>query len=262
MQSVALIHWNQSEIPERLERLARAGFRPQSLVTAAGLMPMRQICESPPDAIIIDLSRLPSHGREAAVALRQSKAARSIPLIFVGGAAEKVANIRSLLPDAVYSDWDALRDTVRAATRGKQRPPAMPDLSRGYSGTPLPKKLGITDGSTVLVLNAPPGFVDSLGLAQRSITFRTQARGLANVLLLFAHARSDLQRRTAAALKCLAPGGALWLAWPKKTSGVATDLDEAVIRDHGAQCRLVDTKVCAINATWSALRFSRRVKPG
>lgn len=259
MYTVALIHWKDTEVLERLERLKTAGFAPLSLIGADGLATIQSIRINPPDAIVIDLSRLPSHGRETALALRQAKATREIPLIFADGEAEKVEKIRAVLPDATYTSWRTIAKAVDKAIRTAPAEPKAPDLSRGYSGTPLPKKLGITDDSTFLILNGPGGFAESLKLDGRGVTIKTQARGSAPLVILFVKSTQDLTARLPAAIKCLANPGALWLAWPKKTSGVATDLNENVIREVGLASGLVDTKVCAIDATWSGLRFNRRV---
>ena len=124
----------------------------------------------------------------------------------------------------------------------------------GYSGTPLPRKLGIAPGARVVALGAPAGFADRL----EGAAMRTRLAGSFDVIVLFARSRSQLERRLPAALRSLDQGGGLWLAWPKQSSGVDTDLDERAVRTAGLATGLVDNKVCAIDATWSGLRFMRR----
>ena len=126
----------------------------------------------------------------------------------------------------------------------------------GYSGTPLPKKLGIKEGSRVAMLGAPDGF--SLDVPN----VKTDLRGKEpiDVVLLFTTSRADLEKRFGKAKDRIAKNGSLWICWPKKASGVATDLSENVAREIGLAEGLVDNKVCAVDDTWSGLRFVWRVK--
>ncbi|HEX2051646.1 MAG TPA: DUF3052 domain-containing protein [Actinomycetota bacterium] len=128
----------------------------------------------------------------------------------------------------------------------------------GYSGTPLARRLGIKDGHAVHFARAPEGFAASLGLSD-DVEVRARARGPLDVVVLFATRRTDLERRFAALARVLDPAGALWVAWPKRSSGVDTDLTEGVVQRVGLDAGLVDNKVCAIDATWSGLRFVYRV---
>lgn len=127
----------------------------------------------------------------------------------------------------------------------------------GYSGTPLVKKLGIKDGQQVAFLNAPADFAQTLGELPADVTPRTDLprSGTLDVIVFFTTSRSDLVKRFASAARRLQPAGGLWIAWPKRTSGVPTDLTEDVIRVVGLDAGLVDNKVCAIDETWSGLRF-------
>jgi hypothetical protein len=129
----------------------------------------------------------------------------------------------------------------------------------GYSGTPLPKKLGIKEGTRLTLLNAPEDFDETLGDLPTGAIVRHRPAGESDVIVLFerffSHFKSSFGRAAA-----LMPesGGMLWVAWPKKAAKTDADLDENLIRDFGLATGLVDTKVCAIDATWSGLRFSRR----
>jgi len=131
----------------------------------------------------------------------------------------------------------------------------------GYSGTPLPKKLGIKPGSVVALLGAPAGFAKhTLGPLPEGVRLRSDARARFNVGLLFAGSKVDLARRFGAARKAMGEPCAFWLVWPKRASGVPTDLDENQVREFGLMAGLVDYKVAAIDATWSGLCFARRKK--
>jgi hypothetical protein len=127
----------------------------------------------------------------------------------------------------------------------------------GYSGTPLPKKLGIKEDSIVALLGAPAGFEKVLGALPAGASTKTDLRGKApiDVVLLFTKSRADLAERFAKTRDRIAQNGGLWVCWPKKSSGVATDLTEDVAREIGLAEGLVDNKVCAIDEVWSGLRF-------
>jgi hypothetical protein len=125
----------------------------------------------------------------------------------------------------------------------------------GYSGTPLAKKLGIRGGDAVAVLGAPDGFEGSLEGLPAGVTFRRRAGGSVDLAIAFHTRRADLERRLPTVLRSLPPDGALWVAWPKRASGVATDITEDVVRDVCLPTGLVDTKVCAIDGTWSGLKL-------
>ncbi len=121
----------------------------------------------------------------------------------------------------------------------------------GYSGTPLPKKLGILDRSTVALVSAPPGVISGL---PAGVTVKSQARGKADVVVAFFTERRDFERRIERLGRMIFPSGGLWVAWPKRSSGRATTVDENVVREVALPLGLVDNKVCAIDETWSGLR--------
>jgi hypothetical protein len=121
----------------------------------------------------------------------------------------------------------------------------------GYSGTPLSKKLGIVDGSTVALVGAPSGLLDDL---PAGVTVKRQARGKADVVVAFFTERRDFERRIDALGRMIFPAGGLWVAWPKKASDVTTTMNENVVRAVALPLGLVDNKVCAIDETWSGLR--------
>jgi hypothetical protein len=129
----------------------------------------------------------------------------------------------------------------------------------GYSGTPLPKKLAIKEGHRLALLDAPDGFDRTLGELPDGVETRTSARGKADVVVFFTASRAALGRRFDALARAIFPDGGLWIAWPKRASGVETDLTEDVVREVALDRGLVDNKVCAIDDTWSGLRLVHRV---
>ena len=262
MSRLVLIHWKPEEAVPSAGALRRAGHDVRVLAPRGGVRDLRRLGEDPPDAVVIDLARLPSQGGAVGIALRQQKATRAVPLVFIKGDTEKTARVRQLLPDAVYADAKGLPAALRRAMARRARVPVVPDTMAGYSGTPLPKKLGIKPGSRVALIGAPPDFARTLGPLPGGATVSADARSSANVVLLFAWSRAELGRRFARAVKAMAEGGALWIVWPKKASGLARDLGEGEVRGHGLAARLVDYKIAAIDATWSGLCFARRKARG
>jgi hypothetical protein len=133
----------------------------------------------------------------------------------------------------------------------------------GYSSTPLPRKLGIREGHRVLLVSGPDGFRDgTLVPLPLPVEVATTLRGTRpfDVIVCFVTHLRDLEERLTTLIPRLTPAGGLWLAWPKKTSGMETDLGDAVVRAAGLATGLVDNKVCAIDGTWSGLRFVVRLR--
>ncbi len=155
----------------------------------------------------------------------------------------------------------------------------MPELSRpgshnsvtapptsGYSGTPLVKKLGIKEGHRVAIVREPESFRDTLGFLPPAVHATTRASaprnsptgGNLNVVIAFFKKRSEFERRLPALMEALDVDGGLWISWPKKSSGVETDITEDTVREVALPLGLVDNKVCAVDETWSGLRLVYR----
>jgi hypothetical protein len=131
----------------------------------------------------------------------------------------------------------------------------------GYSGTPLPKKLGIKPGHKLLLLGAPAGFEDgTLGGLPEAVSVGRTARGPADVIVSFHTERADLARRMPALRAAMRPEAGLWIAWPKRASKVPTDLTEDVVRELALANVLVDNKVAALDEKWSGLRLVIRLR--
>ncbi len=125
----------------------------------------------------------------------------------------------------------------------------------GYSGTPLARKLGITEGSRVALLGAPEGFDQQLAPLPAGVTVLRRLGAGIDVALLFVTERRELERRFPAVAEAVFPAGGFWVAWPKKASKVPTDMTEQTVRDVGLPRGLVDNKVCAVTDVWSGLRL-------
>ena len=252
---VLLIHWKPEEAAPQIAELRQAGFEAWALAPngSAGLKGITEFA----NVIVIDLSRLPMQGRAVAIELRKRAATRRVPIVFAGGAPGKVDAIRSLMPDATYCDWDAIVEAIHHAARNKPESPVVPDTMAGYSGSSLPKKLGIKEGTIVALIDAPDGFEAKLDPLPDGARIVTKPGGAARAVV-FITAMRDLERRWQPVIDAVAEGATVWIAWPKKASGIATDVSEAEIRAYGLERGWVDYKICAIDATWSGLAFSKR----
>ena len=136
-------------------------------------------------------------------------------------------------------------------------PAVPPSPMEGYSGTPLPRKLGLKPASTVALLGAPDGFEATLGELPDGLVFTRGAGGPCDVVLWFVRSRAELEGEVGRIGAGLG-GGRLWIIWPKKASGVVTDVTQQLVREVGLGAGMVDYKVCSVDATWSGLLFARR----
>ena len=131
---------------------------------------------------------------------------------------------------------------------------------KDYSGTPLSKKLGITPGAEVASIGSPAGFRRSLEPLPDGVRIHSRPRGELDVIVFFTSQSSELLRRFGELAATLTPSGGLWVAWPKKSSSIPSDLEFASIQRIGLEAGLVDNKSCSIDDDWQALRFVYRLK--
>lgn len=256
MARVTVLHWKAHEAQPALERLASLGHRSE-LLSEATPATLRVLRECPPDAIIIDLTRMPSHGREIGVALRASKKTRHVPLIFAGGIDEKVERVRELLPDATYAGWDEIDGAIRRALAYVPVAPVVPPHGIENPEKPIAAKLGVKEGMRIALIDAPDGVERILGDLPDGVTLTARQSAADALRLCFIRTVQDLRRRLPAAA-ALPPKAALWMCWPKKASGYPTDLTQYAIRAAGLDAGLVDNKICSMDATWTAMRFAIR----
>jgi len=259
MPRIRLIHWKKSEAAEHVQTLNTAGHKVEHDEQFRPAL-MKQWRESPPDAFVIDLSRLPSHGREIAVALRQSPATRAVPIVFCGGEREKVAALSALLPDAAYCDLAKLPSTLKKALvsppKNPVRPTAMMDR---YQSRTTAEKLGIKEGTSVAVVNAPRDVERVLGTLPRDAKLlETEIPDPeARVHLCFVH-RPDELDPLLSLFRNSAVQSKLWIAWRKGGKAAAGDVTEFLVRNHALDLGLVDYKICSINEVWTAMLFARK----
>jgi hypothetical protein len=128
----------------------------------------------------------------------------------------------------------------------------------GYSGTPLAQKLGIKPGATIVIINVPANYPKLLGKAVNDVNFSERAGNDCGFIHFFTTRRSKLEKELARLRRKMAEAGTLWVSWPKKSAGVATDVSEDVIRAIALPLGFVDVKVCAVDETWSGLKLMIR----
>jgi DNA-binding response OmpR family regulator len=257
MKRVVLIHWKPAEAQAKAAMLRTLGYRVE-LAASGGGPELRTFGSDPPAAFVIDLSRSPSQGRDVGEYLRRRKSTRNVPLVFAGGEPDKVERAKTILPDAAFTTWEKIADALEQSLASPPAALVVPKGLAGYSGTPLVKKLRIGKGTRVALLDAPDGFESKLEPLPDGAKVIRSARMSADIVLLFVRSKDGLKRRFEAAAGCLAPGGGLWIVWPKKASGLQTDLGEPEVRKFGLAASFVDYKICAVDETWSGLLFARR----
>jgi hypothetical protein len=266
--TVRLVSWNDDDTQRRARELKALGFKVEArpLSECGGVV--GHFRDLAPDAVVLDLDRLPSHGREVGTILRDSKSTRHLPLVFAGGAGDKVDRIRGELPDAVFTAWEGIGDAVRVAIA---HPVANPAKARSHAdrsaATPLLQKLGIKTGMQAAVLGGFEGFEELLGelpagaaLVKR---FGTETR-LGLYIVRSGRELADAFEHAAARLP---EAASFWIIYPKQTKRypnqtkrAKTSFNENDVRELGLASGFVDYKVCAVNAEWSGLKFSRRRK--
>ena len=257
MARVRLIHWKAAEAEPLLSSLRAAGHqvdyeeRPDYHLAQA-------IRVESPAAVIIDLSRLPSHGREIAIYLRGSKAVRHIPLVFVDGAPEKVEAIRQTLPDAIYTSSAHLRASLRKAIADAPADPvAPPQMMDRYQARTAAQKLGIQTGSNVALIDPPRDYAAVIGALPDGVSLHEDERRRCQVTLWFVRDAADYQSALPR-MRARAAGGKLWILWQKQASGKTSGITQRLIRESALAVGLVDYKICSVNQTWSGLLFAAK----
>jgi len=260
--AIRLVHWNPEQVRADATRMRKAGFTVEhefAKTPNGATLFMRKMRAAPPEAMLINLDRSVAKGEWVALAMRQSPATRLVPLVLYGGGPEAIARIRRLLPDVFYFPTleDLIPELPRIAAMKLKQAVKAPSVLAGYSGTPLPKKLGIREDDTVALVNPPEDFERTLGEVPAGVKFTNKPSEKSDVIVWFATSQKQFLPKLEK-MADMNRGNILWVAWPKKASGIKSDLTETVIRDQSLPHGIVDVKVCAIDETWSGLMFRRR----
>jgi CheY-like chemotaxis protein len=256
---ILYIHWSESETPGRAARLEALGY---SVDWMAEIDPrLAKIRAKPPALVVIDLDRLPSHGREAGMALRSYKDTRDLPILFVGGLPDKIERVRASLPDAHYCSWNEVAGIIPGLlTNPLPETQWAASVMDAYRGAPLAKKLGVKANRSVLLVDSPDGFPDQVEGWPEGVQWAKFGEDFPGGLVLwFVTSRLELMAKWNQVLRQVGKEG-IWFVWPKKTSKVKTDLTQQVVREIGLGAGLVDFKVCAVDETWTGLKFVWRKK--
>jgi CheY-like chemotaxis protein len=250
-----LIHWDSPRGRERKRELLAIGHQVEfdDLDRPAQRRALRA---NPPDAYVIDLSRLPSQGREVAMALRTYKDTRHVPIVFVDGEPEKVQKVRAVLPDATFTTWGRMKTSLPRAVAQRPAAPIVPPSSI-YSGKPTFEKLGVKSGMHVCVLGAPPGFLDSLGRRPLKTSFTAKPSSECQLFLVVVRSQHELAAQFVTVSRHV-DRQTVWVIWPKKGSRVRSDVDANRVRAIGVAAGWVDFKVCSVSDIFSGYAFKRK----
>jgi len=260
MARIYLVHWHESELHDLAAPLLALGhdvhghFAPNKPPSWEGFVV---------DVAAVSLERLPAHGREIADWIWSAKKRRHVPVVFVGGKPEKVAETKTRYPHAIFCAVAELGPVIEEVANGRLAAATeslmkSAEFAKRPSATPLAKKLGVVAGSRFALVDAPQGFLGTLAAPDGAIR-KKDATPECDVVVLFARDAGRLSKSLKETRSRVGPKSSLWLAWPKRTSSLASDLSDEVVRQMGLRSGLVDVKVCAIDDDWSGLKFMVRI---
>lgn len=260
VRTIRYVHWNAAEALDRGARIQ--SLAPQcEVISEPRIDPpsLAELRKALPAVLIIDLSRLPSHGRAVAQGLRESRTSRNLPILFLEGLPDKVAIARRAFPDAFFATWDTLGQTLATALAVAPGTEFLKAQRCAISGEakskPLAAKLGVKAGRPVWLAGAPEDFESKLGDLPDGATVTRRRPAGECLTLWFVRNLAELAKGLDSK-KVQAGTGGLWVIWPKQASTFAGDLKEGDVRESCLRAGLVDFKVCAVDADWSGLRFA------
>lgn len=256
MPRVRLVCWNAGLADERRGRLEGTGWE----IDASAFQPsgfVGQLKQQMPDVVLIDLERLPSHGREVATAIRNSPSLRHLPLVFAGGAPEKVEVIRASLPDAVYCEWKSVEKSLKQALRHRSAVPVRPPSHmERYAGSPLVRKLGFKPEMRVATLGLFEEIEGELKEVPEGLRFEPAIHLGTDLVLCVLRSADEMATVLEQLSVQLPPRASFWIIHPKQSGGIRSDFNQNDVRASALRAGFVDYKVCAVNADWSGLKFS------
>ena len=252
MRRVRLFHWKSKEAEVLVAKLRAAGF--EAVHRAETQSPsVRELKESGAVAVVIDLSRLPSHGKYVGAWVRGAKSTRHIPLVFVGGEAEKVAAIKKQIPDAVYSSIAGVGAALKKAIAQPPSDPVVPrQMMETAPGRTAAQKMGIREGSTVGLIDPPADYVKVLGVLPKGVTLEEDSRGVCPVTVWFVHDPGEYEAALPSR-RLLAARSRLWIVWQK---GRRDGLNGNFVREAALAMGLVDYKICSLDGVWTGMVFA------
>jgi CheY-like chemotaxis protein len=252
---VLVVHWKAAEAQPLIDAIRSAGFMVDYETEANGPALSRAIRANPPDAVAIDLSRLPSHGREIGIWMRGLKATRHIPLVFANGAAEKLERLRRDLPDACYTTTAGIGKALKSACRKAPKDPIVPPpLMERYREKSAAQKLGITPASSAAIVDAPRNYAAIVGTLPEGAELVENPPSLHPVTLWFI-TDYEILLQSLPKMRAMAAQTRLWAIWRKGPEG---RVSQNAIREAGIAAGLVDYKICSLDGQWSGICFARK----
>jgi hypothetical protein len=250
MPRVRLFHWRAEEAAPVIAKIQEAGY--EVIYERDTQSPsVRQLRDSAPAAIVIDLSRMPSHGRYVGAWVRGSKSTRHIPLVFVDGDPEKVDAIRREIPDAVYASRVDLGAALKRAKPVKD--PVVPrQMMQTDPSRTAAQKLGIRAGATVGLIDPPVDYRKVIGKLPAGVVLEENPDRACAVTLWFVHDPAECQAALPSR-RALAARSRLWILWKK---GRRDGLNGTLVREAALVMGLVDYKICSLDGVWSGMVFA------
>jgi hypothetical protein len=255
MPRVRLFHWRADEAKPLIASLRAGGFTVDYPGDKAN-GDWRSLRQNPPLAAVIDLTRLPSHGRYVAAEMRASKSLRFIPIVFVDGDPGKVDAIRKQIPDAVYTSGSRLTAALK-----RVKPPAdpvIPPRMLNRTDRTAAEKLGIKAGARVALIDPPADYMRVLGRLPKDVSLEEEAEETVPLTLWFVH-EPDSYLSGLAAIRKRALTSRIWIVYRKQQARQQpSGLTQGLIREAALAVGLVDYKVCSVNEAWTGLLFTRK----
>jgi hypothetical protein len=252
MPRVRLFHWRAAEAKPLIAALRASGYTVDYPGDQANGS-WRTLRESPPLAAVIDLTRLPSHGRYVAAEIRATKSIRHIPIVFVDGDPDKVDSIRRALPDAVYTSRARLASALKRV-KPLADPVVAPRIMDRTDRTTA-EKLGLKAGARVALIDPPPDYLRALGKLPMNVSLEEDPDETLQLTLWFVR-DPDTYLAGLGRMRRRALTSRIWIIYPKGRQ--ASGLTQGLIREAALAVGLVDYKVCSVNEVWTGLLFTRK----
>jgi hypothetical protein len=250
--TIRLFHWRIDEAGELIAQLHAAGYG--VVHNALTQSPStREVRDSGAVAVVVDLSRLPSHGKYVGAWVRGSKGTRHLPLVFVGGEPAKVAKVREAIPDAVYTSVAGIGAALKKAIAHPPRDPVVPrQMMEPAPGRTAAQKMGIRARDRVRVIDPPADYVRVLGEMPEGVVLDEDEGAVCPVTVWFVHDAGEYEAALARR-RALAARTRLWIVWQK---GRRDGLNGKFVRERALELGLVDYKICSLDGVWSGMVFT------
>ena len=255
---VRLVCWDEDLARQRLESLAGCGVEIDgSPFKVSGLI--GHFKRLAPAAVLIDLDRKPSYGSAVAGMLRQSPSTRHLPIVFAGGAPDKLPRIRQELPDAVFVEWkDAGKALKKAAARPLLNPVTPAPYMERFKASSLAAKLGLKPDLKLAVIAPPEGFEELVGDWPEGAEIQPKFTAKTELAIWFVRSAREMVAVADHLGVHLRKGVSAWICYPKQAGRYKVDFNSFDLRAACLEVGLVDYKICSVDADWSGMKFTRK----